>query len=46
VEFTLSTTFRARLTGSVFYRLIASDSSQANFNYSGNQVGLELNYRY
>jgi hypothetical protein len=46
VEFTLATTFRARLTGSVFYRLIASDSSQANFNYSGNQVGLELNYRY
>jgi len=42
----LSTTFRTRLTGSIFYMYSDNSSSQANFNYSGNQVGLELSYRY
>jgi hypothetical protein len=42
----LSTVFRTRLTGSVFYMFSDNASSQSNFNYSGNQVGLEFSYRY
>jgi hypothetical protein len=42
----LSTVFRTRLTGSVFCMISDNSSSQSNFNYSGNQVGLELSYRY
>jgi len=34
------------LTGSVFCMISDNSSSQSNFNYSGNQVGLELSYRY
>jgi hypothetical protein len=45
-EFSLTTTLRDRLTASVFYRVNANDSSQANFNYSGSQAGFELNYQY
>jgi hypothetical protein len=45
-QFRLSTTFRTHLTGSIFYMISDNASSQANFNYSGNQVGLELSYRY
>ncbi len=45
-QFRLSMQFRTRLTGSVFYMVSDYSSSQANFNYSGNQVGLELIYRY
>jgi hypothetical protein len=45
-QFRLSTVFRNRLTGSVFYMVSEEASTQANFSYSGNQVGLELSYRY
>jgi len=46
VKFSLSTTFRARLDASIFYLLNDNGSSQANFSYSGSQVGLLLNYRF
>ena len=45
-QFRLSRVFRTRLTASVFVMFNNNNSSQANFSYSGNQVGLELNYRY
>jgi hypothetical protein len=46
VKFSLSTTFRSRLTASIFYLLSDNQSSQANFSYSGNQAGLLLNYHF
>jgi len=46
VKFSLSTTFHTRLTASIFYLLNDNESSQANFSYSGNQVGLLLNYHF
>ena len=45
-QFRLVMTFRTRLTASIFYMLNNNASSQAKFNYSGQQAGLELNYRY
>jgi Putative beta-barrel porin 2 len=42
----LSTVIRTRLTASVFGTYSQNDSSQANFKYSGQQVGLELNFKY
>ncbi len=45
-QFRLSTVFRSRLTGSVFYMISDNASTQSNFSYSGHQVGLELSYRY
>jgi hypothetical protein len=42
----LSAVFRTRLTASIFYMHTEDASSQSNFTYSGNQVGLDLNYRY
>jgi hypothetical protein len=45
-SFRLSTLFSPRLTGSIFYLITDNISSQANFSYSGNQVGLDLSYRY
>jgi len=45
-QFRLVMTIRTRLTASIFFMLNKNASSQANFNYSGRQVGLELNYRY
>jgi len=46
LRFSLSTAFRSHLTGSVFYLINEDTSSQANFSYTGNQVGLQLNYRF
>jgi len=45
-QFRLSLTIRTRLTASIFYMINNNASSQANFNYSGQQTGFELNYRY
>lgn len=45
-QFRLSLAIRARLTASIFYMINNNASSQANFNYAGQQAGLELNYRY
>jgi hypothetical protein len=42
----LSTVFHTRVKASIFYMFTDNDSSQAHFKYSGNQVGLELDYRY
>jgi hypothetical protein len=42
----LSTTIRAHLTASIFYLRSENDSSQFNYSYSGNQGGLQLNYRF
>jgi len=42
----VTTVFRTRLTGSIFAMLTDNSSSQANFTYSGHQVGLMLDYRY
>jgi hypothetical protein len=42
----LSTAFRTHFTGSIFYTLNEYGSSQSNYKYSGNQVGLELDYHY
>jgi hypothetical protein len=46
VQVRLSAVFRTRLTASIFYMHTEDASSQSNFTYSGNQVGLDLNYRY
>jgi hypothetical protein len=46
VRISLSTVFGPRLTGSIFYVYNDNTSSQANFSYSGNQVGLQMNYRF
>jgi hypothetical protein len=43
---TFSTVIRTRLTASIFAMLTDGESSQANFAYSGHQVGLTLDYRY
>jgi len=42
----LTTTIRAHLTASIFYLYSENDSSQFNYSYSGNQGGLQLNYRF
>lgn len=42
----LSTTFRTRLTGSIFYFLSQNDSSQSDYSFKTTQVGAELNYQY
>jgi hypothetical protein len=42
----LSMIIHTRLTASIFYMINNNASSQANFNYAGQQAGLELNYRY
>jgi hypothetical protein len=46
LRFTLSTIIRTRLTADIFYLRSDNASSQANFSYNGNQVGLQLNYRF
>jgi hypothetical protein len=46
LRISLSTTFRTHLTGSIFYVYNKDDSSQANYSFSGSQVGLQLNYRF
>jgi hypothetical protein len=46
IRVSLSAAFRTRLTGSIFYTRNDNTSSQSNFAYSGNQVGLQLNYRF
>jgi hypothetical protein len=46
VKATLSTVIRTRLTASIFYLRSDNTSSQADFSYSGNQVGFQLNYRF
>jgi hypothetical protein len=45
-KISLSTVFGTRLTGSIFYMISDNASSQSNFRYSGNEVGLNLDYRY
>jgi hypothetical protein len=42
----LSTVIETRLTASLFYMHTENASSQSKFQYSGNQVGLQLDYRY
>jgi hypothetical protein len=46
VRLTLSTVIHTRLDASLFYLHAVNSSTQAGFSYSGNQVGLELNYRF
>jgi hypothetical protein len=46
MQIRVGTVFRNRLTASIFYMFSNHSSSQANFTYSGNQVGFELEYRY
>ena len=41
-----STIIHTRLNASIFALLSENKSSQANFTYTGHQVGLELDYRY
>jgi hypothetical protein len=45
-KISLSTTFRKRLTGSVFYYASKNASSQVNFSYKSTQTGVELSYHY
>jgi hypothetical protein len=42
----LTTVIHTRLTASIFYMYFDNSSSQANFKYSGDQGGLDLNYRW
>ncbi len=46
VKATLSTIIHARMDASVFYLHTDNASTQAGFSYSGNQVGLEVNYKF
>jgi len=46
LKFSLSATLHTRLNASIFYLLSDNASNQANFSYSGNQVGLLLDYRF
>jgi hypothetical protein len=46
IRVTLSTAFRSHLTGSIFYSRSDNSSSQIDYSYTGNQVGLQLNYQF
>jgi len=46
VRVSLSRIYRRRFTGTIFYLYSDNNSSQSAFNYSGNQFGLELSYKY
>jgi hypothetical protein len=46
VRLTLSTVIHTRLNASLFYLHNIYTSTLAGFSYSGNQVGVELNYRF
>jgi hypothetical protein len=46
VRLSLTTVIHTRLNASIFYMYFDNSSSQANFKYSGNQVGLDLNFRW